>query len=94
MNGPTTLRHSRILGLSEQRPAYLMTNDDLPASLDTSDEWILQRTGIASRRIAGEGESVIAMATESARKAVADSGVDLASYPQARSYTAGLDVRF
>jgi 3-oxoacyl-[acyl-carrier-protein] synthase-3 len=76
MNGPTTLRHSRILGLAEQRPAYLMTNDDLPASLDTTDEWIQQRTGIVSRRIAGADESVVSMSTDAARKAVADAGVD------------------
>jgi 3-oxoacyl-[acyl-carrier-protein] synthase III len=76
MNGPTTLRHSRILGMAEQRPANLMTNHDLPATLDTSDEWIQQRTGIASRRIAGPDESVVSMSSDAARKAVADAGVD------------------
>jgi 3-oxoacyl-[acyl-carrier-protein] synthase-3 len=79
MRGPTVLRQATILGLGEHRASKLVTNDDLALTLDTNDAWIQQRTGIASRRIAGEGESVIAMATESARKAVADSGIDPAA---------------
>jgi 3-oxoacyl-[acyl-carrier-protein] synthase-3 len=76
MNGPTTIRHSRILGMAEQRPAGLMTNDDLPDTLDTSDAWIQQRTGIKSRRIAGPDETVVTMSSDAARKALADAGVD------------------
>jgi 3-oxoacyl-[acyl-carrier-protein] synthase III len=76
MNGPTALRHSRILGLGEHRPARVMTNHDLPDTLDTNDEWIQQRTGIARRYIAADDETVVTMATEAARKAVADAGVD------------------
>jgi 3-oxoacyl-[acyl-carrier-protein] synthase III len=76
MNGPTGLRHSRILGLGEQRPVQLMTNHELPPTLDTNDEWIQQRTGIASRGIAGPDETVVTLASEAARKAVADAGVD------------------
>jgi 3-oxoacyl-[acyl-carrier-protein] synthase-3 len=76
MNGPTSLRHSRIIGLGEQRPVRVMTNHDLPATLDTNDEWIQQRTGIASRGVAGDDESVVSMSSEAARKAVADAGVD------------------
>jgi 3-oxoacyl-[acyl-carrier-protein] synthase-3 len=69
-------RHARILGLGEYRPARVVTNDDLARTLDTNDEWIRQRTGIASRRIAGDEDSVVAMATAAATKALADSGVD------------------
>jgi 3-oxoacyl-[acyl-carrier-protein] synthase-3 len=76
MNGPASIRHSRILGLGEQRPVRIMTNDELPPDLDTNDEWIQQRTGIASRGIAGDDETVVSMASEAARKAVADAGVD------------------
>lgn len=76
MNGPAGLRHSRILGLGEERPRRLMTNHELPPTLDTNDEWIQQRTGIASRGVAGDDESVVTMASEAARKAVADAGVD------------------
>jgi 3-oxoacyl-[acyl-carrier-protein] synthase-3 len=76
MKGPAGFRHSRIIGLGEQRPVRLMTNPELPSTLDTNDEWIQQRTGIASRGIAGEDETVITMASEASRKAVADAGVD------------------
>jgi 3-oxoacyl-[acyl-carrier-protein] synthase III len=76
MNGPRAVRHSRILGLGEQRPARLMTNHELPATLDTNDEWIQQRTGIASRGIADESETVVSMSSDAARKTVADAGVD------------------
>jgi 3-oxoacyl-[acyl-carrier-protein] synthase-3 len=79
MKGPNTLRHSRILGLGERRPVRAMTNHDLPPALDTNDEWIRQRTGIASRGIAGADETVVSMASDAARKAVADSGVDPAA---------------
>jgi 3-oxoacyl-[acyl-carrier-protein] synthase III len=76
MNGPGELRHSRIIGMGEQRPVRLMTNDQLPATLETNDAWIQQRTGIASRRVAEGDETVITMAADAARKAVADAGVD------------------
>jgi 3-oxoacyl-[acyl-carrier-protein] synthase III len=76
VNGPTELRHSRIIGMGEQRPVRLMTNDELPAVLETNDEWIQQRTGIASRRVAEGDETIITMAADASRKAVADAGVD------------------
>ena len=53
----------RSSGSASTAPARLVTNDDLPQTLDTNDEWIQQRTGIASRGIAGEGETVITMAS-------------------------------
>lgn len=76
MRAPETLRHSRIVGLGERRPVAVITNDDLPAALDTDDQWIRQRTGIAARGIAGTDETVVSMATDAARKALADAGVD------------------
>jgi 3-oxoacyl-[acyl-carrier-protein] synthase-3 len=79
MKASANTRHSRILGLGEQRPVRLMTNNELPSTLDTNDEWIRQRTGIVSRGIAGDDESVVSMASEAARKAIADSGVDPAA---------------
>jgi 3-oxoacyl-[acyl-carrier-protein] synthase III len=69
-------RFSRVLGLGEYRPARVMGNDELPPELDTNDAWIQQRTGIARRHIAGDGESVISMAASAATKAIADAGVD------------------
>jgi 3-oxoacyl-[acyl-carrier-protein] synthase-3 len=74
--GPSTLRHSRILGVGERRPVRVVTNAELPPALETNDAWIRQRTGIAARGVAGPDESVVSMATDAARKAVADAGVD------------------
>ncbi|HWB66233.1 MAG TPA: beta-ketoacyl-ACP synthase III [Mycobacteriales bacterium] len=79
MNGPLAIRHSRLLGLGECRASRLVTNDDLARTLDTSDGWIRQRTGIAARRVATADESVVTMATEAGRKALADAGVDPAA---------------
>lgn len=76
MKPVAAVRHSRIIGMGEHRPAHVMTNAELPAALDTNDEWIQQRTGIASRGIAGPDETVVTMSIDAARKAVADCGVD------------------
>jgi 3-oxoacyl-[acyl-carrier-protein] synthase III len=72
-----TLRHARITGIGEHRPAGVLTNDELARrGLDTTDEWIRTRTGISSRRVAGEKETVITMGAAAAAKAMAEAGVD------------------
>ena len=71
------LRHARITGIGEHRPAGVLSNDDLAArGLETTDEWIRTRTGIASRRVAADTETVITMGTAAAAKALAEAGVD------------------
>ncbi|MGW2419968.1 beta-ketoacyl-ACP synthase III [Streptomyces sp. NPDC001709] len=67
---------SRITALGHYQPARVLTNDDLAAMVDTSDEWIRRRTGIATRRIAAAGESVTDLAAAAAGKALAASGLD------------------
>ena len=52
-----------ILGVGSYAPPQVVTNDDLAARMDTTDEWIRSRVGIASRRIAGPDESLADMAT-------------------------------
>ena len=47
---------ARIISLGGYQPAYVVTNDDLSARVDTSDEWIRSRVGIISRRYAGPDE--------------------------------------
>jgi 3-oxoacyl-[acyl-carrier-protein] synthase-3 len=69
-------RASRILSLAHHQPARVLTNDDLAAMVDTSDEWIRSRVGIATRRIAAPEESVADMSATAAAKAVARAGVD------------------
>jgi len=66
---------ARILGLGEHQPATVVTNDDLAARMDTSDEWIRSRVGIHSRRIAGPTESVVDMAAAAGGKALAAAGL-------------------
>ena len=69
---------ARILALGEHQPVTVVTNDDLAARMDTSDEWIRSRVGIASRRVAGPDESVVDMAVTAGGKALAASGLTAA----------------
>ncbi len=66
------------MGLGEHRPPGVLSNHELAGIVDTSDEWIRERTGIVTRRVAADEETVVAMAASAGIKAVADSGVDLA----------------
>ena len=59
----------KILGTGSYLPPKVVTNGDIAASLDTSDEWIFSHTGIHARHVAGEGETTSSMAAEAARKA-------------------------
>jgi 3-oxoacyl-[acyl-carrier-protein] synthase III len=66
---------ARILAFGGYQPEKVVTNDDLAAMVDTSDEWIRTRVGIASRRIAGPAETVEDMAVQAGGKALAASGL-------------------
>jgi 3-oxoacyl-[acyl-carrier-protein] synthase III len=66
---------ARILAFGGYQPARVVTNDELSATIDTSDEWIRSRVGIASRRIAGPDESLADMAAAAGGKALAASGL-------------------
>ncbi|HEY1684407.1 MAG TPA: beta-ketoacyl-ACP synthase III [Tepidisphaeraceae bacterium] len=68
--------YSAILaGTGSALPEKRLTNDDLSKMVDTNDEWIVQRTGIRERRIAGEGETTASLATLAARKAIEAAGL-------------------
>jgi 3-oxoacyl-[acyl-carrier-protein] synthase-3 len=67
---------SRITGWGTALPDKVLTNDDLAAMMDTSDEWIVERTGIKSRHVGG---STASLSVESARRAIAMAGCDPAS---------------
>jgi 3-oxoacyl-[acyl-carrier-protein] synthase-3 len=64
-----------ILGVGAYRPTQRLTNADLEATLDTSDEWIVRRTGIKERRVAGPDDTLVAMAIDAGGKALAAAGV-------------------
>ncbi len=73
----STLR-SVILGCGSYLPERIMTNAELAGMVDTSDEWIVERTGIRQRHIAAEGECTSHMAIAAAKAALADAGVEAA----------------
>jgi 3-oxoacyl-[acyl-carrier-protein] synthase-3 len=75
--GTTRVAGSRIVAMGHYQPARVVTNNDLAAIVDTNDEWIRDRVGIAERRVA-ENESVADMATFAAEKALANSGLTAA----------------
>jgi 3-oxoacyl-[acyl-carrier-protein] synthase-3 len=66
---------SVVLGTGSALPKRRVTNDELAETVDTSDEWIVARTGIRSRYVAGEGETTASLATEAARRALDPAGV-------------------
>lgn len=70
-----TLRRSLVLGCGGYLPARVLTNDELAARIDTSDEWIVARTGIRQRHIAAEGEMTSDLARHAAQAAMAEAGV-------------------
>ena len=66
---------ARIAGLGTFLPDRVLTNKDFERMVDTSDEWIMSRTGIRERHVVGEGESVATIAIEAGKRAMADAGV-------------------
>jgi len=69
---------ARILAFGGYQPANVLTNEELAATVDTSDEWIRSRVGIASRRLAGPDETVVDLAVAAGGKALAASGLPAA----------------
>jgi 3-oxoacyl-[acyl-carrier-protein] synthase III len=67
---------SVVRGTGSCLPDKILTNHDLAALVDTSDEWIVQRTGISERRIAAEGQLTSDLATVAAERALADAGME------------------
>lgn len=70
---------SVVCGSGSALPGTAVTNAELATRVDTSDEWIVERTGIRQRYIAAEGETTSTLATEAARKALAAAGMDASS---------------
>src|SRR5580698_5395302 len=72
-------RKAQILGLGVYRPHRSVPNAELIDSIESSDEWIRERTGIQSRRWADDGEELEVMAFEAGRAALAAAGLDASS---------------
>jgi 3-oxoacyl-[acyl-carrier-protein] synthase-3 len=69
-------RRAVIVGTGSALPKRRVTNNELSEWVDTTHEWIVERTGIHARHIAAEGETTASLATEAAQKALAAAGVD------------------
>ncbi|MCA3655659.1 MAG: ketoacyl-ACP synthase III [Methylobacterium sp.] len=69
------MRRSRIAGVGSYLPARIVTNAELAERMDTSDEWIRQRTGIGQRHIAAEGETTSMLGLKAAEAALAHAGL-------------------
>lgn len=67
---------SVVLGCGSALPDRVLTNADLAVMVDTSDEWIFQRTGIRERRIAAPDETTVDLGLRAAQRALADAGVE------------------
>jgi 3-oxoacyl-[acyl-carrier-protein] synthase-3 len=70
------MTYARIIGTGGYLPEKIMTNHDLEAIVDTSDQWIRERTGIEQRHIAGEGETTVDLAEKASRQAIEAAGID------------------
>ena len=67
--------YARILSVGAYRPERIVTNDEVCERIDSSDEWIRERSGIIERRWAAQDESVVDLAVAAASKALAESGI-------------------
>jgi 3-oxoacyl-[acyl-carrier-protein] synthase-3 len=70
------IRFSRVIGTGGYLPEKVRTNEEISQTVDTSDSWIYERTGIKSRRIAGSDESAASMAEIAARQAIEAAACD------------------
>ena len=68
-------RHSRIMGVGGYRPRRVVPNSEVVEAIDSSDQWIQERSGIKSRRWAGDDETIVAMSTSAAKDALAMAGI-------------------
>ncbi len=75
LTAPQGARHARIWGIGAYRPRRVVPNSELVEAIDSSDEWIRERSGIIERRWAGDGESVVEMSEAAARDALEMAGL-------------------
>jgi 3-oxoacyl-[acyl-carrier-protein] synthase III len=85
---------SVFLGCGSALPARAVSNDELSQTVETSDEWIRERTGITQRFMAGDGETTATLATEAARRALVDAGVTISEIDLIVLATATPDFTF
>jgi len=75
IQGPTGAPYARILSVGSYRPERVVTNAEVCERIDSTDEWIRERSGIAERRYAAPEETVVDLAVYAAEKALASAGI-------------------
>ncbi|MDH5300052.1 MAG: ketoacyl-ACP synthase III [Gammaproteobacteria bacterium] len=70
------MKYSRIIGTGSYLPEKIVTNHDLEKMVDTSDEWIVERTGISQRHVAADGQTTCDLAFAAAQRAIVAAGID------------------
>ncbi len=83
-----------VTGCGSHLPDRIMTNADLSKLVDTTDDWIVERTGIRQRHIAAQGETTSDLAIQAARKALADAGTQVGAIDLIVLATATPDLTF
>jgi 3-oxoacyl-[acyl-carrier-protein] synthase-3 len=71
-----TIRHAHVTGWGRYAPEQVLTNRDLERMVDTSDEWIVSRTGIRERRVAAADETTASMAAVAGLRAIRTAGIE------------------
>ena len=88
------MTYARIAGTGSYLPAKVVTNQDLEKTMDTSDEWIRERTGIRKRHLAADGEKSSDLGVAAARNAMEMAGVDASDIDLIMVATATPDKKF
>ena len=83
-----------LIGIGSHVPDRVMSNDEIATMVDTSDEWIAQRTGIRERRIAAASDSSATLGAEAARRALVSAGIDAGELDLIVAATASPDYYF
>ena len=83
-----------LIGIGSHVPERVMSNDEIATMVETSDEWIAQRTGIRERRIAAEADSSATLGAEAARRALLSAGIDAGELDLIVTATASPDYYF
>jgi 3-oxoacyl-[acyl-carrier-protein] synthase III len=83
-----------LIGIGSYAPDRVLSNDEIATMVETSDEWIAQRTGIRERRIAAPGQSSASLGAEAARRAVESAGIRASELDLIVAATASPDYYF
>jgi 3-oxoacyl-[acyl-carrier-protein] synthase-3 len=78
MTAPKGAEYARMLSIASHRPERVVTNDEICEQIDSTDTWIRERSGIATRRFAAPGETVVDLAAPAAQLAIERAGLSLA----------------